>query len=245
MNEKTRADERRSTRDVADDQGRFPIVGIGASAGGIQALLNFFGHAPADMGMAFVVILHLSPKHESSADQVLQRATKMPVLQVTESTRIEPDHVYIISPSSELTISGGSLNVSRSQRAPGRPVAIDLFFRSLADAHRERAVSIVLSGTGSDGSVGVGHVKEQAGITIAQLPEEAEHQEMPQSAIATGQIDFVLPVADMPQKLIALQRNARAIQMPKATGNDSAEDPNVAGMSADTEKKCCATFCRW
>jgi two-component system CheB/CheR fusion protein len=236
MNEKTRADERRSTRDVADDQGRFPIVGIGASAGGIQALLNFFGHAPADMGMAFVVILHLSPKHESSADQVLQRATKMPVLQVTESTRIEPDHVYIISPSSELTITDGSLNVSRPQHAPGRPVAIDLFFRSLADAHRERAVSIVLSGTGSDGSVGVGHVKEQAGITIAQLPEEAEHQEMPQSAIATGQIDFVLPVADMPQKLIALQRNARAIQMPKATGNDSAEDPNVAGMSADTEK---------
>ncbi|WP_269502947.1 chemotaxis protein CheB [Burkholderia sp. IMCC1007] len=236
MSERPRADEPATAPHVADDHGRFPIVGIGASAGGIQALLNFFSNAPADTGMAFVVILHLSPKHESNADQVLQRATKMPVVQVTESTRIEPDHVYIISPSNELSIDGGNLHVSRQERPQVRPVAIDLFFRSLAEAHRERAVSIVLSGTGSDGSVGIGHIKEHAGITIAQSPEEAQYQEMPQSAIATGQVDFVLPVAEMPQKLIGLERNARAIQMPKGNGNESADDPNGTGMSVDTEK---------
>ena len=188
----------------------FPVIGIGASAGGIPALLRFFEHMPGDSGMAFVIVLHLSPKHESRADQILQRVTSMPVLQVLEPTPIEANTVYLISPSNELSMIDGFLSVTTANRPRGRPVAIDLFFRSLADDHRERAISIVMSGSGSDGALGIGRIKEQAGVAIVQSPDDAEYDEMPQNAIATGQVDLVLPVAAMPQKLIELWNNARA-----------------------------------
>ncbi|WP_254073869.1 chemotaxis protein CheB [Burkholderia sp. S171] len=149
----------------------FPVVGIGASAGGVQTLLRLFENMPSDVGMAFVIVLHLSPKHESVADQVLQRATKMPVIQVTTPTQIEKNRVYLISPSNTLSMEDGHLRVTHVDRLPGRPVTIDLFFRSLAEAHGERAISIILSGSGSDGSVGIGRIKEFAGITIAQSPK--------------------------------------------------------------------------
>ena len=173
----------------------FPVIGIGASAGGIPALLRFFEHMPGDSGMAFVIVLHLSPKHESRADQILQRVTNMPVLQVLEPTPIEANTVYLISPSNELSMIDGFLNVTKANRPRGRPIAIDLFFRSLADDHRERAISIVMSGSGSDGALGIGRIKEQAGVAIVQSPDDAEYDEMPKSAIATGQADLVLPVA--------------------------------------------------
>ena len=148
----------------------FPVIGIGASAGGIPALLRFFEHMPGDSGMAFVIVLHLSPKHESRADQILQRVTNMPVLQVLEPTPIEANTVYVISPSNELSMIDGFLNVTKANRPRGRPVAIDLFFRSLADDHRERAISIVMSGSGSDGALGIGRIKEQAGVAIVPVP---------------------------------------------------------------------------
>lgn len=192
----------------------FPVIGIGASAGGIPALLRFFEHMPGDSGMAFVIVLHLSPKYESRADQILQRATDMPVHQVLKPTPIEANTVYLISPSNELSMIDGFLNVMKANRPRGRPVAIDLFFRSLADDHRERAISIVMSGSGSDGALGIGRIKEQAGVTIVQSPDDAEYDEMPRSAIATGQADLVLPVAAMPQKLIELWNNARFIRLP-------------------------------
>ncbi|AME28752.1 CheR family methyltransferase [Burkholderia sp. PAMC 26561] len=192
----------------------FPVVGLGASAGGIQALLRFFESAPADMDMAFVVVLHLSPEHESSVDQVLQRVTRMPVAQVVGSTQIQKNHVYVISPSKNLTMNDGHLLVTESDGPRGRPVAIDLFFRSLAQVHRERAMAVILSGSGSDGAVGIGQIKEFAGITIAQSPDDAEYPAMPQSAIATHMVDFVLPVVDIPQQLIRLWGNARVIQLP-------------------------------
>jgi two-component system, chemotaxis family, CheB/CheR fusion protein len=194
----------------------FPVVGLGASAGGLKALLQFFEQMPNDNGMAFVVILHLSPKHESNAASVLQNATKMPVTQVTESTKIEPNHVYVIPPTKDLSMDDGMLRLSDSHRPAGRHIAIDLFFRTLATAHRERSFSIILSGTGSDGTAGITRVKEQGGITIAQSPAEAEYDAMPRSAIGTGMIDFVLPVTDMPQKLLQIWENARAIELPPA-----------------------------
>ncbi|HYS64985.1 MAG TPA: CheR family methyltransferase [Paraburkholderia sp.] len=194
----------------------FPVVGIGASAGGVQALLRFFENAEADMGMAFVVVLHLSPDHASSADEVLQHATGMPVRQVQHPVQVEKNHVYVISPSHDLSLDDGHLTPTESDRPRGRPIAIDLFFRSLADAHRERAIAIVLSGTGADGATGIGRIKEQGGVTIAQEPSDAEHAEMPQNALATGMIDIVLPVADMPRKLRELADNARAIRLPPA-----------------------------
>ncbi|HEX8603234.1 MAG TPA: CheR family methyltransferase, partial [Pseudoduganella sp.] len=207
---------------------RFPVVGLGASAGGLQALLQFFENMPKGNGMAFVVILHLSPKHQSSADNVLQRATHMPVIQVTERIPLRPEHVYVIAPNQQLSMDDGHLSVSELKRSAGHHVAIDIFFRTLAAAHRERAFAVVLSGTGSDGAVGIERVKEQGGITLAQDPAEAEHEGMPQAAVGTGMIDFVLPAADMPAKLIALWENARQIHLPDTGDGDGAIGPAVA-----------------
>src|SRR5471032_2711216 len=178
----------------------FLVVGIGASAGGIPALLSFFEHVSADIGMAFVLVLHLSPDHSSHVDEVLQRVARVPVTQVFSFTRIEKNNVYLISPANDLTIVNGYLHADQDDRPRGRPVAIDLLFRSLAEAQGSRAVSIILSGTGSDGAAGIARIKEQAGITIVQEPEDAEYPEMPLGAIATGFVDMVLPVADIPNK---------------------------------------------
>lgn len=179
----------------------FPIVGLGASAGGLQALTHFFERMPAGNGMAFVVILHLSPAHQSNAAGVLQMATAIPVRQVAERTAIEKDHIYVIPPNKQLSMDDGFLQVSDSHKIAGKPVVIDLFLRTLADAHKERAVGIVLSGTGTDGTVGLARIKEQGGITFAQDPKEAEYDGMPVSAIGSGMVDVVLPAAEMPQKL--------------------------------------------
>lgn len=199
----------------------FPVVGIGASAGGLPALLRFFESMPQHNGMAFVVILHLSPTHESTADHVLQRATRMPVVQVLEPMEIRPDHVYVIPPNKQLSMFDGSLGVAEFERPRRGHVAIDIFFRTLAEVHRERSVAIVLSGTGSDGAVGLTRIKEQGGVTLVQSPGDAEHEGMPQAAIETGVVDFVLPVVEMPQKLIELWENARAIVLPPQGEGDT------------------------
>lgn len=192
----------------------FPVVGIGASAGGLGALKTFFEQMPSDSGMAFVIILHLSPDHESVADQIIQDCTAMPVKQVTGTSLIERNHVYVISPASQLSMNDGYLKVTATSRPPGHHVAIDLFFRDLADVHKEYAFCLVLSGTGSDGAVGLSRIKEQGGITLVQSPIDAEFDGMPQAAIATGMVDVVLPVVDIPSKLVDLWRNSRAIKLP-------------------------------
>jgi two-component system CheB/CheR fusion protein len=189
----------------------FPVVGIGASAGGLKALLTLFEHMPKDCGMAFVVIMHLSPKHESNADKIIQNVTKMPVLQVTQAVPIERNHIYVIPPAMDLLMSDGYLRLQTPERERGPQVAIDLFFRALADVHHSHALGIVLSGSGSDGSVGLSRIKEQGGVTLAQAPDDAEHDSMPRSAIATGMVDIVLPVAEMPQRLVELSQNLQAL----------------------------------
>jgi len=200
--------------DIVPSKIDFPVVGIGASAGGLHALVHLFENMPAQNGMAFVVVLHLSPKHPSSADNVLQRATAMPVIQVVHPVLIESGNVYVIAPNQQLSMIDGFLSVSELERPRGAHTAIDIFFRTLAEVHRERAVAVVLSGTGSDGAVGLTRIKEEGGITIVQAPADAEHEGMPQAAIRTGVIDFVLPVVDMAQKLLDLWQNARTIQLP-------------------------------
>jgi len=192
----------------------FPVVGIGASAGGLPALVRVFENMPAVHEMAFVVILHLSPKHPSSAAAILQRATRMPVMQVTSKVQIERGHVYVIAPNQHMSMMDGLLLVDELERPRGKHIAIDMFFRTLAEVHRERAVAIVLSGTGADGAVGLTRVKEQGGVTLVQAPGDAEHDGMPSAAIRTGAVDFVLPAVEIPQKLIELWNNARVIQMP-------------------------------
>ncbi|MEO6676172.1 MAG: CheR family methyltransferase [Pseudomonas sp.] len=210
----------------------FGVVGIGASAGGLQAIKLFFENMPYDNGMAFVIILHLSPDHESIADKIIQESTQMPVLQVTETVPIERNHVYVISPAHRLTMNDGYLEVSASDPRLGRTSAIDLFFRNLADVHRERAFCLVLSGTGSDGAVGLSRIKEQGGVTLAQAPEDAEFDGMPRAAIETQMVDLVLPVVEMPQKLLELWRNAKAITLPTANDPDLQTIASVAERDA-------------
>jgi len=202
----------------------FPVVGLGASAGGMEALQQFFDLMPATSGMAFAIVLHLSPHHESNAAAILQRHTDMPVVQVTAPVRIQADHVYVIPPSKDLVMDDGMLRLAEPARVRGPLVAIDLFFRTLAQANEVRAVCAVLSGTGSDGALGLKRVKELGGFTVAQSPDDAAFGEMPRAAIATGMVDFVLPAAEIPQRLMELWRNARRISLPesKKTLDDSA-----------------------
>ncbi|MEI6001527.1 PAS domain S-box protein [Paraburkholderia bengalensis] len=212
-------------------QAQFPIVGLGASAGGLGALREFFEALPAHTSMAFVVIVHLAPDHESNLASLLQKSTNMPVTEVTSATPIEPDHVYMIAPSLELTMVDDYLRVAPRQPDDGRRAAIDLFFRTLAEVHRGRAIGIVLSGAGSDGSAGLSRVKEMGGITLAQDPAQAEYDSMPRSAIATGMVDFVLTAAEMPQRLMDLWLTAKEIQLP-VVGNDEREDA-ISNESAE------------
>ena len=189
----------------------YPVVGIGASAGGLKALMTFFEHMPSDCGMAFVVIMHLSPKHESNADKILQTVTRMPVLQVNQPVPIERNKIYVIPPAMDLSMNDGYLRLQKPTRERGAQVAIDLFFRALADVHHTHAIGIVLSGSGADGSVGLARIKEQGGVTMAQTPEDAEYDSMPLSAIETGVVDIVLPAVEMPQRLVELGRNLEAL----------------------------------
>lgn len=194
----------------------FPLVGIGASAGGIQALRQFFTHMPSDSGMAFVVILHLSPSYDSNAAALLQSVTLMPVVQVTEAVRVVPNQVYVIPPSYDLSMVDGSIHLHERDGQNERHAPIDLFFRTLADTHGQGAGAVVLSGTGSDGANGIARIKELGGVTLAQDPQEAEFADMPRSAVATGLVDYSLPVAALPDALVSYWRNAANIKLPSA-----------------------------
>jgi len=209
----------RSDADPADPaefwgDSQFPIVGLGGSAGSIEALSSFFRRTPEATGMAFVVILHLSPEHDSSLPEILQRSTKMPVLQVSSMVKIAPDHVYVIPPGKNLTMRDGSIDLVDLERPHGKRVAVDHFFRTLADTHGAGASAIVLSGLDGDGALGLKRIKERGGLTIAQDPEEAAEAGMPRAAIATGIVDWVLPVEEMPRRLIDYRENAKRLKLP-------------------------------
>ena len=216
----------------------FPVVGLGASAGGLEALQEFFTHIPADCGMAYVVILHLSPTHESNVAEILQRVTTMPVVQVQGTEQIREDHVYIIPPSNDLAMDDGQLQLRPSQRVRGGThAAIDLFFRTLADVHGDRGICVVLSGTGSDGAVGLTRVKEAGGITLAQSPTHAKYDGMPRAAIATGMVDIVLPTDKLAARLNELCNNMRRIRMPADVAHQldaEAEQGRSAAQRAET-----------
>lgn len=180
----------------------FPIVAIGASAGGLSAIEAFFSQMTSDSGMAFVVVQHLSPNHESMLGALIMRHTDMQTYDVVEGMIVEPNSVYIILPNCEMTIQNGRLCLSkRSLQGPQLP--IDFFFRSLARDQCERAICIVLSGTGTDGMMGLKAIKSAGGMAMAQDPESAEHKNMPLSAISTGLVDYVQLPEEMPAQLFA------------------------------------------
>jgi two-component system, chemotaxis family, CheB/CheR fusion protein len=178
------------------------VVGIGASAGGIDALKSFLIEVPQSSGLSYVVILHLSPDHDSQLAEVLGSATSIPVTQVTATTRLAADHVYVIPPNRGLSIVDGSLVLTRMTAGEQRRHPVDAFFRALAETRNAEAVGVVLSGTGSDGATGLKRIKEAGGLTLVQTPEEAEYADMPNAAIGTHKVDIVSRVADMPRRII-------------------------------------------
>src|SRR6056297_1825718 len=175
------------------------VIGIGASAGGLAALKTFFAHVPDKPGAAFVVVVHLSPDHQSHLAELLQPHVRLPVHQVSELTPLEKDHVYVIPPGRNLSTSDTHLRLTsleerRLERAP-----IDHFFRTLASSHDGNSIGIILTGTGSDGAQAVKEIKACGGLTIVQDPAEADYDGMPRSAIATGLVDLILPLEQIPK----------------------------------------------
>jgi len=163
--------------------------------------------------MAFVVVVHLSAQHESMMAEILQRTTAMPVSQVTRSVTIQPNHVYVIPPGMQLSTSQGMLNPSEMTPHKGKHITVDLFFRMLAKSHGAAATAIVLSGGDGDGALGLKHIKEHGGLTIAQDPAEAEQPGMPLTAIETGMVDWILPVDQMPARLIEYHNIGKKLQL--------------------------------
>ena len=188
----------------------FPIVGIGASAGGLAAFEAFFSGIPIDTapGMAFILVQHLAPDHKSLLTELIQHCTRMPVIEVEDGMTIKPNCVYIIPPNCDMAFINGTLQLLEPSVRRGLRLPIDFFFRSLAQDQRERAIGIVLSGTGSDDALGVRIIKGEGGIVMAQNPESTEFDAMPRNAIATGSVDFELPPAEMPAQLIAYAKHA-------------------------------------
>ncbi len=178
--------------------------------------------------MAFVVVLHLSPEHASQLEAVLRAVTPLTVSTPQGPVPVERDHVYVIAPNTMLTMNDSYLSVSDLPRRRGPHSTIDLFFRTLGIVHRQRAFAVVLSGNGSDASVGITRIKEEGGITFAQSPLEAEFDSMPRNAMATGAVDWVLPVAQIPAKLVELWANARTIELPIKPGADDEADARAA-----------------
>jgi two-component system CheB/CheR fusion protein len=200
--------------------GGFMVVGLGASAGGIHALREFFANVPERSGMAYVVILHLSPDHDSQLAGVLQQSTPMPVAQVTERVVVEPDHVYVIPPDKSLSIREDTLVLSDVTGVEERRAPVDIFFRTLAESHGANAACVVLSGTGANGSMGLKRVKERGGVAAVQDPKEAEYADMPRHSIATGLVDYVLPVAEIPARLVAYRDTLGAVAGRRPAGED-------------------------
>jgi two-component system CheB/CheR fusion protein len=181
----------------------FPIVGIGASAGGLEALEQFLGHVPKQSGLAFVIVQHLDPTHKAIMAELLQRGTTMRVIQVRDRARVQPDSVYVIPPNKNLSILRGVLHLLAPDAPRGLRLPIDFFFRSLAQDQGDRSVGVILSGMGSDGTLGVRAIKERAGLVLVQDPGTAKFDSMPRSAIDAGLADVVAPVAELPGKILA------------------------------------------
>jgi len=187
---------------AAPGSAAFPIVGIGASAGGLAAFEAFFSAMPSGSGMAFVIVQHLAPDHKSILTELIGRYTRMRVVEVDDGMVVRPDCTYIIPPNHDMAILNGTLNLMEFTAPRGQRMPVDFFFRSLAQDQHARAIGIILSGTGSDGALGVRAIKGEGGMVMAQDFDSTQYDGMPRSAVATGMVDYVLPPAEMPQRLI-------------------------------------------
>ncbi|MGZ3723276.1 MAG: chemotaxis protein CheB, partial [Bdellovibrionales bacterium] len=195
----------------------FPIVGIGASAGGLEAFTKLLSNLPLDTGMAFIILQHLDPKHESMSPIILARVTKLPVNEVKNGIKVERNNVYILPPGFSMEISGGVLKLSPRVETRGAHLVIDHFFESLADDQKNLAIGVVLSGTGTDGTHGLVAVKAAGGIAIAQTPASAKFDGMPQSAIDAGMADLILTPEQIAEELARISHHPYVAQITPAS----------------------------
>ncbi|HEY9739026.1 MAG TPA: chemotaxis protein CheB [Coleofasciculaceae cyanobacterium] len=185
----------------------FPVVGIGASAGGLEAFTQLLNYLPTDTGMAFVIVQHMAPEPESALSVILGRATEMPVHEAQDGMAVAPNQVYVIPPNASMTIAQGVLKLKPRPRKNGLFMSIDTFLLSLAEDRGNKAVGVVLSGGDSDGARGIEAIKAAGGVTFAQCQDSAQVDTMPNTAIATGQVDFILPPDEIAQKLAEISRH--------------------------------------
>jgi two-component system CheB/CheR fusion protein len=199
--------QRESRAPKGETSNHFPIVGIGASAGGLEAFTELLKHLPLDTGFGFVVVQHLDPQHESALAQLLTRATSMPVREVTNKLRVEANHVYVIPPNRCMSIAKGVLKLQpRNEQGRAPHYSIDFFFESLAQDQRERGIGVILSGTATDGTLGLEAIKSEGGIAFAQ-DESARYDSMPRSAVAAGCVDFVLSPKNIAKELARIAKH--------------------------------------
>src|SRR5262245_17839454 len=213
-------DESETGQPASDGAEKKPvIVAIGASAGGVPALQVFFGSIPSNTGAAFIVVLHLDPQHRSELSAIVAARTNMPVVQVETSARLEPNHVYVIPPDRRLQVVDHQLTATLFEEPRGKRLPIDFLFRSVAERLGD-GFAVILSGAGSDGTLGVRAVKEAGGIILVQDPNEADYASMPRSAIETGAVDFILPVRDLAKRLGDLIRIKENVWPPEMANLD-------------------------
>jgi len=197
----------KNTQNAIEKEVTFPIVGIGASAGGLEAFTNLLRALPADLGMAYVFIQHLHPQHESALTSLLSRETSLPIDEIVDGMKVETNHIYIIPPNAELGILHGKLLLMLADETKGHHMPIDSFFRFLAEDQGSKAIGIILSGTASDGVMGLKSIKAEGGITFAQDDISAKYNGMPHSAITAGCVDFILRPDQIAMKLTRIARH--------------------------------------
>jgi two-component system, chemotaxis family, CheB/CheR fusion protein len=219
-----------ATGDRCGQPEHFPIVGIGSSAGGLEALEAFVSEIAVKSGMAFVVVSHSRPDHETRLPEILKRKAKVPVVLLKDGTPLAPDMIYISPSGLDPIIKGGSIRLHKRQNRADLHMPIDIFLRSLAHDRGEAAGCVILSGTGTDGTQGVRQIKGKAGVAVAQDEASARHWGMPHSAISTGLVDYVLSPSRMPGQLTAYFRHPAAIRdEPQRPGNKSEECESMVG----------------
>ncbi|MGA1561114.1 MAG: chemotaxis protein CheB, partial [bacterium] len=201
-----------SNEELSNPAPRF-VVGLGASAGGLDSLEKFFKKMPPDNGLAFVVVQHLSPDYKSMMVELLSKHTRMKVQHAVDGSLIKPDTVYLIPPKRQLTIEEGKLYLVEQATVSGINLPIDIFFRSLARDQESQAIAVILSGTGTDGTLGGRVVKEVGGYVLVQTPESAQFDGMPKSAIQTGIADSILPPENMPQEILRYVEHPNASRL--------------------------------
>src|SRR6266567_8864650 len=231
------ADDNGERRSAKSDGDLFPIVGVGASAGGLEAFTRLVEQLPPDTGMAFVLVQHLYPEHESKLPQLLGRATNLPVLEVVNNTRVKPNHIYVIPPNRTMTIERRRLKLLPRQKTDKQYRSIDRFFESLATDQGHQSIGVILSGTATDGTLGLQAIKGGDGITFAQ-DESAKYDSMPKSAIAAGDVDFVLPPEDIAKELARIAEHPY-VAMPSQPAVEAApgEAIDIKDAEQDALKK--------